>query len=222
MTKLRKFSMLPVMLMLPTLIGCTDKLKAKDDQISLIEDTNQRLIDELAGARRENEILRQDRNDLEGRVMSFQGEISDLNMRLAAKPEPAAAPDGWQAVPGGAMIAIEGSVLFPSGKASLRDAGKRSLDDIAAAIRSRYPDKDIFVFGHTDDTPIKKSGWTDNLELSTQRALSVVRHLQQKGLSPSKLVACGAGEHRPRMPNTNNAARAKNRRVEIFAVDPID
>ena len=76
------------------------------------------------------------------------------------------------------------------------------------------------MFGHTDSDPIRKSGWKDNRELSAQRALAVVRQLQTAGISGGQLVACGWGEHRPLVENSTNTAKAKNRRVEIFAVDP--
>ncbi|HRX87797.1 MAG TPA: OmpA family protein, partial [Phycisphaerae bacterium] len=56
-------------------------------------------------------------------------------------------------------------------------------------------------------------------ELSAERALAVVRWLKERGVSPSRLVACGVGEYRPRVPNTSRDNRAKNRRVEIFALD---
>ncbi len=212
--------------MLPVFLGCNNELKAKDAHIALIEDANQQLTDDLAAARREsdaerneNDALRRERDGLNGQVLAFQGQVSLLNEQINSRPEPVAA-DGWQAVPGGAMIAIEGSVLFASGKQSLRDSGKGTLSAIAGTIQSSYADKDILVFGHTDDQPIKKSGWKDNYELSAQRALSVVRFLRDRGITPGRLVACGAGEHRPRVANSNEANRAKNRRVEIFAIDP--
>ena len=117
------------------------------------------------------------------------------------------------------MIAIEGEVLFSPGKVSLKESAKRTLDGVVSTIQGEYADKDVFVFGHTDDRPIKKSGWKDNWQLSTERALAVVRYLGDHGVTSTRLAACGAGEHRPRVGNTSQANRAKNRRVEIYAVD---
>ena len=94
-------------------------------------------------------------------------------------------------VPGGAMIAIPGSVLFSSGKVTLRRDSKSIMSRIASEIQSNFSGKDIYVFGHTDTDPIKKSKWQDNRQLSSERALAVVRHLQSRGVSPSSLVACG-------------------------------
>ena len=86
-------------------------------------------------------------------------------------------------------------------------------------VNSEYPTQDVLVYGHTDNEPIKKSGWKDNYELSAQRALAVVRHLQSRGVSAARLVAAGCGEHRPTAPNTSQQSRAKNRRVEIYVLE---
>jgi chemotaxis protein MotB len=199
--------------------GCNDQLKAKEAHIALLEDTNQRLTDQLAGLRSQSELEDADLQGLRRDLSRCKENVSSLQTQLAAKPA-AADPSGWQAVPGGTMIAIEGNVLFAPGKVDLRKAGAQTLDSVVSAINSQYADKDIFVFGHTDDAPIKKSGWKDNFELSAQRGLTVVRYLVERGVSPSRVVACGAGKYRPRIPNSDDSSRAKNRRVEIFAVDP--
>ncbi len=200
--------------------GCADELKAKDAHIALLEDTNQRLTENLANAQRAADAQRDDREQCSEQLRIAQADLDRLRSQLSDVPAPAA-PAGWQSVPGGAMIALEGSVLFKPGKVDLRNDGRTGLDAVTSTIRSRYADKDIYVFGHTDDTPIRKSGWKDNYELSAQRALTVVRYLGEHGIDRARLVACGAGENRPSVPNTDAASRATNRRVEVFAVDPI-
>lgn len=219
----RRLARLGMAVVLPVLsmsVGCADQMKAKDAQIALIEDQNQRLTEDLAGAQRRADDMARARQQCDQELAAARHQINALRDQLNNVPEPAA-PEGWTAVPGGAMIAIEDNVLFASGKAVLRDTGIAKLNSVTSTIHSQYPTKDVYVFGHTDDLPIRKSGWKDNYELSTQRALTVVRHLQQQGLAGSRLVACGAGEYRPRVPNTNDDSRMKNRRVEIYAVDPI-
>ncbi|MCH8301461.1 MAG: OmpA family protein, partial [Proteobacteria bacterium] len=188
--------------------------------ISLLEDTNHQLTTDLAAARREADAQFEEQDRLGEQLQIARAEAERLRGDLANLPE-AVPADGWQAVPGGAMIAIEGSVLFASGKVVIRESGRAALDSIAGVILSQYANKDVFIFGHTDDVPIKKSGWKDNYELSAQRALTVVRHIRDRGVDAARLVACGAGEHRPRVPNTSDEARAQNRRVEIFALDPV-
>ena len=208
--------------------GCNDEVKSLKAHIALIEDTNQRLTDELAGSMRQVDDLARERETLNGQVLAAGNEADDLRRRLAEMPTATATPqqatpvpDGWRAVPGGAKFTIEAGALFARGrKAALRDGGRSTLDVVVSAINAHFNDKDIIVLGHTDDEPIKLSGWKDNYELSTQRALSVVRYLKDRGVDPKRLVASGCGEYQPLVPSSGEAGRIRNRRVEIFAVEP--
>ncbi len=193
--------------------GCEDH-KAR---IAMLEDSNQQLLGDLQNAREELIALRQANDNCQNDLSKAMTDVENLTAQLSKPAEDV--PEGWTPVPGGAMIAIEGSVLFAPGKVNLRSGAQQSLEQLVNAIRSNYPDKDILVFGHTDNTPIRKSGWKDNYELSTERALAVVRWLNGRGLNPEKLVACGCGEYRPVVPNDSDSGRSKNRRVEIYALD---
>ena len=117
------------------------------------------------------------------------------------------------------MISIEGNILFSAGNSELKNDARRTLRNIVNTLQREYGDKDIMVFGHTDDQPIRHSKWQDNYELSAQRALSVVRFLGENGVHQRRLIAGGCGEHRPKAGSRSASNRAKNRRVEIFAVD---
>jgi chemotaxis protein MotB len=79
------------------------------------------------------------------------------------------------------------------------------------------------VAGHTDSLPIKKKGeFTSNWELSTERAVVVVKFLAQQGVSSNVLSAAGYGEFDPIASNGDNSGRAKNRRIEISLVPNIE
>lgn len=205
--------------------GCAEN-KYKE-RISMLEDQNRQLTDELNRASANMDDAERRRSEWDRALAEARREADRLRMQLAEAQnqppqiirEPAAAP-GWTNVPGGAMIAIEGSVLFAPGKTVLRDQAKKTLDSIVSAVQGQYSDKDILVFGHTDNTPIKKSGWEDNWQLSSERALAVVRYLGSRGVGSARLAACGCGEHRPRASNSDESGRSKNRRVEIFALEP--
>jgi len=112
-------------------------------------------------------------------------------------------------------VTLPNSILFDSGKASLKQAISTELDHIRSVLRQKYPGKLIDVIGHTDSDPIKKSKWKDNWELSAQRALTVARYLIQRGIPEDKIRAVGCGESRPIASNANASGKAKNRRVEI-------
>ncbi|MGB2986661.1 MAG: OmpA family protein [Phycisphaerae bacterium] len=197
--------------------GCAAKL---EQRISMLEDVNRNLTERLNLARDELREADSERDELNRRLLAARDETDALQGQLAERAAPEEAASGWIPVPGGAMIAIEGSVLFTPGKVTLRDEARRTLDAIVSTVQGEYADMNVLVVGHTDDQPIKKSGWTDNYQLSAERALAVVRYLRDHGVSPARLVTCGCGEHRPRVPGASEANRAANRRVEIFAIDP--
>ena len=150
-------------------------------------------------------------------ALRLRTELDQLKDELAQRP--ASPAEGWSVVPGGAMTSLDGTVLFDSGKAILKSAGRHTLDQVVRVILEEFPDHEVYIFGHTDSQPIRKSGWKDNYELSCQRALSVLRHLKDKG-AMQYMAACGWGQHRPVADNRTAKARQANRRVEIFAMAP--
>ena len=86
---------------------------------------------------------------------------------------------------------------------------------------AEFPDRDIWVIGYTDTDPIKvtKHLWTDNLDLSLNRAATVGREFYKLGLDADNIFVAGHGEHRPQAPNDTKANKTLNRRVQIVAVD---
>ncbi len=184
-----------------------------------MEAENQKLRGDLSRAEGDMASILKERELLNNRLRAMQNEIEGMRSEIAGRPVVEPAPAGWTAVPGGGMIAIEENILFGPGKAALRDEARKTLDGIVSTLGGEYGGKDNMVLGHTDDRPIKKSGWNDNWQLSTERGLAVVRFLKEHGVSPDRLVAAGCGEFRPRVPNTTEPNRLSNRRVEIFAID---
>ncbi len=114
--------------------------------------------------------------------------------------------------PGVITIRVPGDVLFEAGKIDLKSSSKKTLDQIAAALKKDYAGKTIRVEGYTDTDPISKSKWTDNLDLSLERAAAVHRFLQSKGIPGNRMYAAGFGEFRPR------STKATSRRVEIVVL----
>lgn len=192
---------------------------AAQKKMPQLEAENQRLRGDLNSAQSALANAQRDRDMLNSRISALQNEINGVRSELAGRPVIEPTPPGWTAVPGGGMISIEENILFSPGKAVLRDEARKTLDGIASTLSGEYGSKDIMVIGHTDDRPIKKSGWNDNWQLSTERGLAVVRYLKEHGVAPDRLVAAGSGEFRPRVPNTTEPNRLSNRRVEIFAID---
>ena len=114
----------------------------------------------------------------------------------------------------GAHLSFEDGVLFDFGRADLSHKGYAVLDKIADVIRRMtYP---IRVEGHTDNVPIRTKRFPSNWELSTIRAVNVLKYLVDEGkIDPRRLSAVGYGESKPIAANDSPRHRAKNRRVEI-------
>jgi chemotaxis protein MotB len=118
-------------------------------------------------------------------------------------------------------VEVAEQLFFDSGRAALKDSGKAVLKKVADALKS-YEDKAIRVVGHTDNVPIAKSlqqRFPSNWELSSARATTVVRFLQEAGIEPQRLVATGRAEYAPVAPNDSESGRQKNRRIEITLVE---
>jgi chemotaxis protein MotB len=120
------------------------------------------------------------------------------------------------------VVKLSDQVLFDAGKAELRAEGQAALRGVAAALKE-IPDRDFLVAGHTDNQPIRSSPFKSNWDLSTARAVTVVRFLQQEGVDPSHLAAAGYSEFDPRVEvPTTNEERAQNRRIEIVVMPKLE
>jgi chemotaxis protein MotB len=171
------------------------------------------------------ENLQTERQQLADRIAQDQQTIDELRRQIEElNKTPGDATgfgDGYDvafdAAAGTITVTLPNTILFESGKASLKNATSTELDHILSVIKQKYADKDIDVVGHTDTDPIVKTKdqWKDNLELSAQRALSVARYLIQHGIAEKQVRAAGCGSARPVASNANAAGKAKNRRVEI-------
>ncbi len=119
------------------------------------------------------------------------------------------------------VIKLTSEVLFASGSANIKPAGRKVLALIAESLNS-YPDRQIGIEGHTDTVPVgKNSRFASNWELSAARALSAVNFLQQHNqVDPSRLKIVGYGEHQPVASNDTAAGRQLNRRIEIRVLPP--
>ncbi len=107
-------------------------------------------------------------------------------------------------------------VLFDSGKAVIRQEATPILDKVARVLKEDLAAQPVGIEGHTDNEPIRRSGWKDNWELSLARARAVVSYLvEQQGVDPRQVAATGYGEYRPIAPNDTADGRRANRRVEV-------
>jgi len=116
----------------------------------------------------------------------------------------------------GLVITVVGDLLFDSGKSNIRREGYSILSKVGRVLKENVPELNVGIEGHTDNQPIRHSGWKSNWELSTARALSVLHYLvQEEQVSPDRLSAIGYGEYHPVASNDTREGRQLNRRVEI-------
>jgi len=120
------------------------------------------------------------------------------------------------------VMSIENSILFAPGKAELSSQAKATLAKVATLIKEKYSDHDVRVEGHTDDQKITrtKNEWDDNWDLAGGRARVVLHALLDRGLPAKHMGFAGYAEQKPLAPNSSDANRAKNRRVEIVVIPP--
>jgi len=136
----------------------------------------------------------------------FEKEISEKAVRLEMAEK-------------GLAIIFLAEVLFDSGKAEIKENGEKALDKVASVFRKHLADREIGIEGHTDNKPIRHSGWKSNWELSTSRATSVLHYMvEKKSINPEKVSATGYGKYRPTASNDNVKGRRQNRRVEVVVL----
>lgn len=172
------------------LAGCTFIFQGgRRSDVEKIEKLTQEL-DELSQAKK----LLEDR---------LSQEIKDKQVRL-------------QMMEKGLVITFVADILFDSGKAKVRQSAYTILNKVATVLNENVPELNIGIEGHTDNVPIKVSGWKSNWELSTARALSVLHYLvDEKNILPNRISAVGYGEYNPVATNDTAEGRKLNRRVEV-------
>lgn len=149
--------------------------EAKQEQVSDLEDFEQRLKDELA---------------------EYKGKL-EKNDR-------------------GVVITFLAEVFFNSGQADLRDKAKEALAKVSAVLNKEALASMIEVEGHTDNEPIKHSGWKSNWELASARSMAVLHYfVDECGVDPSRLRSTSYGEFSPVASNETPETRQQNRRVEV-------
>ena len=122
----------------------------------------------------------------------------------------------------GDRFVFQSEVLFSLGSDELGVEGQLEMQKLATTLleieKSLPTDIDwiLQIEGHTDNLPVKKGQtFRDNWELSTKRALSVLRFLIKQGIKPSRLSASGYGSFQPIDKENTKTSRMKNRRIEM-------
>jgi outer membrane protein OmpA-like peptidoglycan-associated protein len=139
------------------------------------------------------------------------GNLIGKNMDEQARELEQAVPTAEvQRVGEGINMTFASGLMFRINSATIDEAYKDDLRS-AAEVFAKYPDTNILIEGHTDDTG------TDayNMDLSRRRAESVADFLESQGLGTGRLKTEAFGEAQPKYPNDTEENRSQNRRVEL-------
>lgn len=174
--------------------------------------------------------LTKDKEELSKDVQAKTGELEQLKGtydKLEDKMKDEIAHGDIRLSQSGGKLRVDlvDKILFDSGEAVISKRGEGVLARVGGVLAT-MDDKQIQVSGHTDSHPISEKlapQFPTNWELSTARAVNVVRFLQEKANVPAKnLVATGYGEYHPIASNKSSAGRARNRRIEILLTPSLD
>lgn len=200
-----------VMVTMSMLTGCTNwkkKYGALDVEHQNLKGLYENCISSLDSSAAEKAQMTQELENLRKQLQGGKSASEATGFKGDVKVDQAA---------GTITVTLPNSILFSSGKATLKSATNSELDHIYSVLRERYSGKQVDVVGHTDADPIVKTKklWKDNWDLSAGRALTVLRYLVDRGISPKDIRGVACGESRPVASNASAAGKAKNRRVEI-------
>ena len=119
----------------------------------------------------------------------------------------------------GLVISIREAGSFALGSADLSSDAQALLLEIGTILTGIS--NQILIEGHTDDTPIHTARFASNWELSTTRATNVIAYLLDHAkIPPTRVAAAGYAEHHPRVANSSEANRTRNRRVDLIILNP--
>lgn len=164
--------------------------------------------------------LEQERLAREAQLAEVQGTYDELVEKLETEIERGEVT--ISELKGKLTVNVVDQILFDSGQAELKTAGREVLQRIGDILKVSVG-KNIQVEGHTDNVPISprlQDKFPSNWELSTARATNVLHFLQDKvGISGERLSAVGYGEYQPIASNSTPEGRRLNRRIQIILVD---
>ena len=201
--------------------GCNEQeqIDALTHQNEVLMSQNKDYRDQIAELDKTNAQLKADCDARDASLAEKNEEIAGLKQKLA-DTEAKGTAGGWEIGKYGDKISIGGDILFRSGRATLTTAGKRTLEQVVSALKGQYAGLPVRVYGYTDSDLIRKSKrlWSDNLDLSANRAMAVTRHLISRGIPTGNIETIGMGATNFVAGNRTKAEKTRNRRVDIVVI----
>jgi chemotaxis protein MotB len=197
------------------------RLQDMDAQLQALDDALQIRDKELM--LRSKELQEKDKELREKEMVIDEMASTRKSIEAGLKDQIASKQVKLETLEGKLKITFVDKILFNSGSAQINQAGQQTLLSLADTLR-QAPEQKIVVEGHTDNVglgQVLQKVFPTNWELSTARATSVVRFLQDKAeIQPTRLSATGFSFYKPVAENETDEGRAQNRRIEIILVPP--
>ena len=200
---------------------CNVKVKNLNDDKATLQNENASVQNDLKALSSESKMTIADQakrlKDLQNMIQSqkdvmtkLKNSISDALMKYKTDELYVYIKDG------NVYVSLAEKLLFKSGSDVVDPKGKEALKSLAQVLKSTN-DINVMIEGHTDNVPIKTKLFKDNWDLSTARAISIVRILtKDNGFDSNRIIASGRGQFYPVKPNETTEGRAGNRRTEVI------
>ncbi len=203
-------------------------IEDQDRELAALREEQNRLARERERIRAQNQELQdalsremQQNSELQERVATYEAQIAEADAEVEAlRSRLLGTGVGVERRGDVIVLDLPAAITFPSGSAELSDQGHSSLAAVAKALQEGYAGRTLWIEGHTDSDPIRKSKWESNLHLSAARALAVANYLTKDlGIDPAMVRVAAHGEYDPVAPNDTAENKAANRRVEILILN---
>ncbi len=191
------------------------KVEAMGQDMGALSKEKQNLVNERMALSKEVDELKRIRAAAEKREQELKTLMSKLQTMVDAGTLEVKVRNGLM------LVQLSSDVVFPPGGTRIKPEAQEALQELAATL-SQFQDRKFQVVGHSDVTPIHTARFPSNWELSTQRAIEVVRLLIEQGVPPQIISAAGAAEYDPLVDSDLPEDLTMNRRVEIVFVPKID
>lgn len=191
------------------------KVEAMGKSMGALSKEKKKLVDERMALSKEVEELKRIRAAAEKREAEFKQLMSKLKKMVDAGTLEVKVRDGRM------LVQLSSDVVFPPGSTRIKSEAKEAIQELAYAL-AQFKDRKFQVVGHSDSTPIKTARFPSNWELSSQRAIEVVKLLVEEGVPPEIISAAGSAEFDPLIDSDLPEDLEKNRRVEVVFMPKID
>jgi chemotaxis protein MotB len=200
--------------------------RSVEDQLMRTEEDLALLDQEHQISRRKLESYQFDRTQLSAQFQGTIGQMRPLSPEVRARlADVSRRYPQLRLDPQTGIAKLDTDILFDVGTSELKPAAEETLRELVAALKSpEARDLKVLVVGHTDDQAVARKPardkYSDNFDLSADRAVAVCEVLEQLGLPEARMGLAGFGAHQPVAPNITPVDRQKNRRVELFVLAP--